>query len=267
MIRKIVEIDEEKCDGCGLCIPDCPEGALQMIDGKARVISDIYCDGLGACIGACPQDAIKVVEREAEAYDEKKVMERIVKQGKEVIKAHLEHLKEHNEEKYLKEAEEYLEENGIENPIGKIEEKEFQGCPGTAVQDFRDKESSEIKKQESELKQWPVQLHLVGPAPYFEDSDLLIAADCVPFAYGNFHSDFLKGKSLVIACPKLDEVSDYSDRLGSIIKECNVKSVTVVTMEVPCCFGLQSIAEEAVKKSGKDIEVKTEIVTVQGNKQ
>ncbi|MAG08454.1 iron-sulfur cluster-binding oxidoreductase [Candidatus Woesearchaeota archaeon] len=145
------------------------------------------------------------------------------------------------------------------------------GCPGSAMQDFRDKKTKESKtsaRQESELKQWPIQLHLVGPgAPYFENADLVITADCVPFAYANFHSDFLKGRPVVIGCPKLDETEDYAEKIGEIIKAGNVKSVTIIHMEVPCCFGLQSIVEEAVEKSGKKISIKQEIITVSGEKQ
>ncbi|MAG22391.1 MAG: 4Fe-4S ferredoxin [Candidatus Diapherotrites archaeon] len=270
MEREIIEIDEEKCNGCGECIPNCPEGALQIIDDKARLVSDLHCDGLGACIGHCPQEAMHIIKREAEPYDEKKVMEEIVKKGENTIKAHLEHLKEHGEEGYLKEATEFLEENGIDNPLEKEDKAPLpHSCPGSAMQDFRKEEKAEEAekqtRQRSELGQWPVQLMLVSPnASYFNDADLLIAADCVPFANANFHSEFLEGKSLVIGCPKLDDVKFYKEKLTAIFKDNNIKSITIAHMEVPCCFGLQSIVEEALGDSGKEIPVEQKIISVRG---
>ena len=272
--RKIVEIDEEKCDGCGVCIPDCPEGALQIIDNKARLISDLFCDGLGACLNSCPQDAIKVAEREAEPYDEKKVMENIVKQGSNVIKAHLEHLRDHGETAYLKEAVDYLKERNLENPFENTAKREskFCGCPGSKVMNFRNKtehikkEDQNTARQTSELRQWPIQLMLLPPyASHFNDADLLIAADCVPFSYANFHNDFLKNKTLIIGCPKLDDVEHYKEKLTEIIKTNKIKSITIVHMEVPCCYGLQSVVEEAVKDSGKEINVMQKIISIQGD--
>lgn len=271
MKRQIIKIDEEKCNGCKLCIPNCPEGAIQVIDGKARLISDLFCDGLGACIGHCPEGAIKIEEREAEPYDEGKVMENIVKQGQNVICAHLEHLKEHGEEDYYKEAIEFLKEKGIENPLEKKGEKKevknnFKGCPGSRVIDLRDeKDEGEVGRQKSELNQWPIQFHLIPPrAPYFDNANLLIAADCVPFAYPNFHSDFLKDKIVIIGCPKLDDAGFYHEKLTEIIKFNNLNSITVVIMEVPCCYGLQAICEEAIKNSGKVIPLKQAIITISG---
>ena len=271
--RKIIKIDERKCNGCGLCIPNCPEGAMQIIDGKARLISDLFCDGLGACIKYCPKDAIKIEEREAEKYDEKKVMENIVKQGKNTIKAHLEHLKEHGEEKYLKQAKDYLKEKNIKLDLNKNTKiPVFHSCPGSRMMDFKDKKrensSNPKSRQESELMQWPVQLNLVPVnAPYFKDADLLLAADCVPFAYANFHSDFLKNKALIIGCPKLDDVEFYEQKLTEILKSNKIKSITIVNMEVPCCFGLQRITENAIKNSGKTIPLRQSIITIQGEKQ
>src|SRR3989338_111187 len=213
--RKIIQINEGKCNGCGLCIPDCPEGALQIIDGKARLVSDLFCDGLGACIGSCPRGAIKIVEREAEPYNEKKVMGKIVKQGNSVIKAHLEHLKENGENRYLAEAISFLNKKKIKNPLNeKISDNSESnqlpcGCPGSKVIDTRNKagkDTNSSTRQESELRQWPIQLSLVPEqASYFDEVDLLIAADCVPFAYANFHQDFLRNKTLIIGCPKLDD--------------------------------------------------------------
>jgi len=211
--RKIIKINEEKCNGCGLCIPNCPEGALQIIDNKARLISDLFCDGLGACIGHCPENAITTEEREAEPYDEKKVMENIVKHGENTIKAHLLHLKEHNETKYLKEAIEFLKEKKNEIPMedDKMEHANFGGCPGAALREVnKDTNASDNSKQASALRQWPVQLNLLPPqAQFFENSHLLVSADCVPFANANFHSKLLNGKSLVIGCPKLDDIEAY----------------------------------------------------------
>ncbi|EKD27063.1 MAG: 4Fe-4S ferredoxin iron-sulfur binding protein, partial [uncultured bacterium] len=190
MKRKIIKINEEKCNGCGNCIPACPEGAMQVIDGKARLISDLFCDGLGACMGHCPEGAMEVEEREAEAYDEIKVMQNIVKQGNNVIKAHLLHLKDHGDTEHYNEACEYLKENGIvlkEEGKGMSEHKHFGGCPGARTMSFDkskvEADSDEGGKRSSQLRQWPIQLHLVSPqAPYFQKSDVLLAADCVAFS-------------------------------------------------------------------------------------
>ncbi len=272
MKRKIIEIDENKCNGCGLCIPECPEGALQIIDGKARLVSDLFCDGLGACIGSCPQGAIRIIEREAEPYSERKVMERIVRQGSNVIKAHLEHLKEHGEEGYLREALDFLKEKGIENPLDREESSRahshHHACPGSRMIDMREKTgSSSHPDQRSELRQWPVQLHLVPPnAPYFRDSSLVIAADCVPFAYPNFHRDFLRGNSVAIGCPKLDDTEAYAEKISQIIRLSNPKSVTVVHMEVPCCYGLVRLVEEAARKAGYGKDIKDVTITISGEK-
>lgn len=272
--RKIIKIDENKCNGCGLCIPNCPEGALQIIDQKARLISDLFCDGLGACLGHCPQGAISIEEREAEEYDEKRVVENIVKQGPNVIKAHLRHLKEHNELGYLREALDYLEEKGIPKPI--IEEGREAlmqgGCPGSRIIDFRKKEGAPeeakiVSRVESQLRQWPIQIMLVPPyAPYLKDADILIAADCVPFAYANFHEDLLKGKTLLVGCPKLDDIGVYKDKLTRIFKENEVKSITYAHMEVPCCFGLVNIIQSAIEASGKGVPFKEIIIGLSGER-
>jgi ferredoxin len=271
MLRKIVKIDEERCDGCGDCVPNCHEGALQIIDGKARLISDLFCDGLGACIGHCPQGAITIEEREAEPYDEKKVMEYIVRGGKNVIIAHLKHLLEHNETDYYKEAVEYLNENGIENPLnGKSgsQSKQFTGCPGSMAMSFESNisEEDESGKRRSHLRQWPVQLHLVSPqASYFNNSDLLLAADCIPFAYADFHKDFLNGKSLAIACPKLDTNKQvYLDKLISMINDSNLKSITVMIMQVPCCSGLLQLAKMANESADRKIPINSVVIGIKG---
>lgn len=270
--RKIIKIDANKCNGCGLCIPNCPEGALQVIDGKARLISDLFCDGLGACIGHCPQGAIDIEERDAEPYDERRVMENIVKQGKNVAIAHLKHLKEHGEAGYMRNALDFLKEKGIDMPLEELD-KELHGhgsCPGSSVVDLRDRpRSGSAPKgrtgQETELRNWPVQLTLVpAHATYFKDADLLIAADCVPFAYANFHNAFLRDKILLVGCPKLDDAGQYAEKMTQIFKENDIKSVTGVHMEVPCCFGLTAIIKKALAGSGKKIHYEDKIISIKG---
>jgi len=273
--RKIIEINEDKCNGCGLCTPNCPEGAIQIIDAKARLISDLFCDGLGACIGYCPQGAITIIEREAEEYEEKKVMVNIAKQGKNVILAHLRHLKEHNQQDYLRQALDYLKENDIKvDWAAEAVDKHMHdagACPGLRPMDFRKKESLAKKQDsaqiESELRQWPVQLMLVpAHAPYLNNSELLIAADCVPFAYANFHQKLLKDKVLLVACPKLDDMRIYQEKLKQIFKNNEIKSVTYAHMEVPCCFGLVGIIKEAIDESAKKIPFKEAVISIQGEK-
>ena len=248
MKRKIVSIDEEMCNGCGECIPNCAEGAIKIIDGKAQLLDDKFCDGLGACLGHCPQDAIRVIERDASEFDE------------DAVKIHLNVIAENPERVH----------KGI--PRGTMHGTAAPGgCPGSMAMDFRSERSSNAgasQRQKPELRQWPVQLTLVSPqASYFKDADLLVAADCVPFAYPNFHSDFLAGKSLVIGCPKMDDVDFYTEKMTEMIKTSNVKSITLVNMEVPCCFGLQSIVEEAVKKSRRVLPIRQTVITIKGEKQ
>ncbi|MBU0549549.1 MAG: 4Fe-4S binding protein [Candidatus Omnitrophica bacterium] len=277
MKRKIILIDQNKCNGCGLCIPNCPEGALQIIDGKARLVSDLFCDGLGACIGHCPQGAITIEERNAGHYDEARVIENIAKQGRNVIIAHLEHLKGHNQEGYLKQAMEFLRENKIEISA---EKEDFStaghrnsacSCPGSKVLDFTQEERFQgdkpVSRGVSELRQWPVQIMLVPEsATYFKDADLLIAADCVAFAYPDFNNDLLKGKVLLVGCPKLDDGKFYQEKITRILKNNNIKSITCVHMEVPCCFGLINIVKSALSASGKDILLKELTISIKGAK-
>ena len=273
MKRDIIVIDEEKCTGCGVCIPSCKEGALQIIDGKARLISDLYCDGLGACVGHCPFDAMRIEEREAEAYDERKVMiENIIPAGENTIKAHLQHLMDHNGMKWYEEAVVVLEEMRIENPIKKekIEVKhQGSGCPGSKAMAFEKEESKEsigVGDTRSQLRQWPVQLHLLSPhAPYFENADLLLAADCVAFAMGNFHSGYLKNKTLAIACPKLDSSQEsYIEKLVAMIDESKINTITCMIMEVPCCSSLLRLAKEAVNRANRNVPIKAITVGLQG---
>lgn len=271
MIRKIVEIDEDKCNGCGDCVPGCAEGALQIIDGKARLISDLFCDGLGACLGFCPENAITISEREAEPYDEQKVMDYIIKGGKNVILAHLNHLKDHGEIQYFDEAVNYLARLGIKNPILSelnVSNNHHAGCPGAKELFFETKENTtEDGKRTSHLKQWPVQFHLVSPhAAYYRNSDLLLAADCTAFAYADFHKDFLKDKSLAIACPKLDSNKQvYLDKLVMMINEAELKSITVMVMQVPCCSGLLQLAKQAISYTGANINLKVIVIGVNGD--
>jgi Pyruvate/2-oxoacid:ferredoxin oxidoreductase delta subunit len=279
MKRKIIEIDEEKCNGCGLCIPNCQEGALQIIDEKARLISDLFCDGLGACIGHCPEGAIEIVEREAEPYNESKVMEILVTKGRNTILAHLEHLRDHNEQEFFKEAIHYLKEKKIDMSEKELESSSqqgsFCGCPGSKTMDFRTDEekivpvvTTSVKPLDvpSELKQWPVQLHLLNPqASYFRNADVVLAADCAAFAMGNFHARFLKGKSLAIACPKLDTNKEsYLKKLTSMIADTKINSLTVVIMEVPCCGGLIQMARSARDEAKRNIPIKQVVISIQG---
>ena len=273
--RKIIKIDETKCNGCGLCIPNCPEGALQIIDAKVRLISDLFCDGLGACIGHCPEGAISIEERDAEPYSERRVMENIIKQGRNVIRAHLAHLAEHNETTYLKEARALLRERGIDDLLdGKGKDTHsnmhsFSGCPGSKAVDFNKAEMGDeapIAKIQSQLRQWPIQLHLINPAAsYYQGADVLLVADCVAYALGSFHADYLKGKSIAIACPKLDEGQEiYAEKIKSWFDDAKIKSLTVIIMQVPCCMGLVNLATQAKDSSKSNIPAKYVVVGLQG---
>jgi ferredoxin len=274
--RKIIKIHEAKCNGCGVCIPNCPEGALQVIDGKARLISDLFCDGLGACIGHCPQGAITIEEREAGEYDEKRVMENIVKQGKNVILAHLKHLKDHQQDVLWKEAVDYLKEKGISIPASHGQKGSdtghFSGCPGSRMMELQKRDviresGQPVVRGESQLRQWPIQITLVPVrAPFFQDADVLIAADCVPCAYPQFHEELLKGKILLVGCPKLDDTSIYREKITRIVKENAIKSISYAHMEVPCCFGLIPIIREAIAASGKDIAFREVTISIKGEK-
>lgn len=276
MKRQIIEINDDLCNGCGDCVPNCAEGALQIIDGKARLISDLFCDGLGACLGHCPMGAIDVIEREAEPYDEVRTMaENIVPAGAATIKAHLNHMRDHNETEYLQQAFQYLKDNNIPNPI-ENEDKEKKmaghtggGCPGSRMVDFGKTEPASGEPtgvRASQLSQWPVQLHLLSPiAPYLKGADLLLAADCTAFAVGDFHKDYLKDKALAIACPKLDSGQDsYLEKLVGMIDDAKINTLTVMIMEVPCCGGLIRLAQMAVEQAGRKIPVKQIVVSIQG---
>lgn len=226
MIRKIIKIDEEKCNGCGACVSACHEGAIGLIDGKAKLMRDDYCDGLGDCLPSCPTGAISFEQREAADYNEKAVMEN--------------RLKKH----------------GIAN---------HGGCPGSKLSRIMHGHGSHTDiKAESRLSQWPVQIKLVPVnAPYFDGADLLIAADCTAFAYGNFHNDFIKDKITLIGCPKLDSV-DYSEKLTAVLAVNDIKSVTVVRMEVPCCGGIQTAVQKALDASGKNVPLNVTVISTDG---
>jgi Pyruvate/2-oxoacid:ferredoxin oxidoreductase delta subunit len=306
MLRKIIQIDKEKCTGCGLCIPNCHEGALQIIDGKARLISDLFCDGLGACLGHCAEAAIEIIEREAEPYNETVVMATIVKHGRNTILAHLEHLRDHNEHEFLKEAVAYIKKNNIDlSPDAEIkpaiastiifenmkealnhvkpEQESACGCGSSKTIDFRIDmnkvnaaatvaainftEANPAVPAASELRQWPVQLHLVNPmASYFQGADVVLAADCVAFAMGDFHDRMLKNRSLAIACPKLDSNKEsYIEKLSIMVSDAKINTLTVPIMEVPCCGGLIQMAKMAIQQSGRNIPVKKIVVGIKGD--
>ena len=291
MKRTIIKIDEELCNGCGACVTGCHEGALQLIDGKARMISDLYCDGLGACIGECPVGAIEFETREAEPYNEYAVMERISPKGEKTIRAHLLHLKAHNEIDYVKQGLEYLKEYNIAIDLSEIEDAlsnngddahntivpkkgtesgDACGCPGSMSQSFNlqaENNQSTNQIQQSALRQWPVQLHLLNPqAQHFRQADVVLAADCAAYAYGDFHNRFLKNHTLAIACPKLDTNKEsYIEKLTAMIDHSLINSLSVVIMEVPCCGGLLQIAQRAVSNAKRRIPVKLVVVGVEGN--
>jgi NAD-dependent dihydropyrimidine dehydrogenase PreA subunit len=252
--RKVVKIDEDLCDGCGLCVPSCAEGALQIVDGKARLVSEVYCDGLGACLGECPQGAITVEERAAENFDAAAVLERLQELGRE--------------------ADAPRPGQGATAPAaGPGAGGHAFGCPGARTMDLRQRPREECVeperkfagKMKSELGQWPVKLYLVSPqAPYFQNAEVLLAADCAPVAYAAFHPDFLKGKAVVIGCPKFDDLDAYLEKLTAILKANDVKKVTVLHMEVPCCFSLVRVAHEAAARSGKNVPVEEATVGIRG---
>ncbi len=269
MKRKIISIDETKCNGCEACIPGCPEGALQLIDGKARLVGDYLCDGLGACIGECPLGAITIEEREAQPYDEQTVIQSIIEAGPATIKAHLQHLKDHGELVYLSQALEALKSRGIEIP--QLENKSCSvagGCPGSASKQIEVTPlATEPQHMPSMLRTWPVQLHLINPAaPYLRNADLLISADCVPFAYADFHRRFVKDKVVITLCPKLDSGIDrYIEKLAEIFRTQDIRSLTIVRMEVPCCGGIEAIVRKALELAAKTLFVRLHIVTINGN--
>jgi len=282
MKRDILKIDEELCNGCGQCVPNCHEGALQVIDGKVRLVSELMCDGLGACIGHCPEGAITIEKREAEPYDETKVMEQMISKGKNTITAHLKHLKDHGETGFLQEGVSFLKNNqeilgfDLTEVMHEVHNQGNQhvhaggGCPGSRAVVIEKPDAAALTSaadQPSELRQWPVQMHLLNPnAPYLRGADLLLAADCVAFSMGNFHSRHLKGKSLAIACPKLDQGTDiYTEKLTAMIDLAKVNTITVMMMEVPCCGGLLQMVRNASSRAERKVPIKQMIISLSGN--
>jgi NAD-dependent dihydropyrimidine dehydrogenase PreA subunit len=243
--RKIVQIDEERCDGCGVCVPSCAEGAIQLIDGKARLVAEEYCDGLGACLGECPNDALQVIEREADEFDEEAV------------------------EHYLKAAEATAEGKGEGSAIPTM----ACGCPSAQIQSFVKEMSCEGANEPmvqgraggSALSHWPVQIRLVpATAPFLKGAELLVVADCTPLAYPNFHQDFLHGKVAMVGCPKFDETQMYVEKFAEIFEKAGIRSVTVLTMEVPCCQGLPVIVKRGMDAAGKKVPMEQVMISTRG---
>ncbi|MCX6229559.1 MAG: 4Fe-4S binding protein [Bacteroidia bacterium] len=285
MQRDILEIDEAKCNGCGLCVPTCHEGALQIIDGKVRLVSELMCDGLGACIGHCPEGAITIIHREAVPYDEVQVMELMVSKGLNTVVAHLRHLKSHEEFAYLKQGMGYIMANEsslsftveqVRNGVHSQDEHQEQsdchgGCPGSKTVVFEPNTFSmatpiTISHNSSELRQWPTQLHLINTgAAYFAGSDLLVAADCSAFTIGDFHQKWLRNKTLVIACPKLDQSKElYIQKITALIDQAKVNTITVLILEVPCCSGLVQLVKMSLSLALRKVPVKVAIASIKG---
>ncbi|KKL70877.1 hypothetical protein LCGC14_2100510, partial [marine sediment metagenome] len=241
--RKIIKIDDDLCTGCGNCVVDCAEGALQVIDGKAKVINEVFCDGLGACISGCPENALQIIEREALDFNE------------EAVERHLEKLKQNEEESFI----------AINEP-GNV----ACGCPGSRTMTFEDstEETEQITggKVQSQLRQWPIQMHLISPtAPYFQGADVLLSADCVAHSLGGYHPEYLKGKSVGIACPKLDQGQDeYIRKIKDWIDLAKINTLTVMTMQVPCCSGLVYLAKQAAEKASRKVPIKSIVISLQG---
>ena len=253
--RKIIQIDEEKCTGCGLCVTSCAEGALQLIDGKAHLLSEVFCDGLGACIGECPEGALKIIERESQPFDEQEVEK---------------HLKKNKMQSSNKSHRASQSQSSHTPP--RIDAMPC-GCPGSAMQSFgahgenEENENYSVESAKSRLTQWPVQLTLVPPeAPFLKNADLLIAADCVPFASPDFHESYLKGHALLVGCPKLDDIAFYREKIEEIFRVARPKSVTVVRMEVPCCGGLAHIVTEAQDAAGIAVPVEIKVIGIRDGK-
>jgi Pyruvate/2-oxoacid:ferredoxin oxidoreductase delta subunit len=254
--RKIIKIDEEKCDGCGLCVPSCAEGAIRIVDGKARLVAEKYCDGLGACLGECPRDALEVVDAEVEAFDEEAAREHVKNKGAAV--------------------ETTLACGCPSTLMQSFAAQAPQGCPSSRIQSFAPQaplsacEKANIPTARaasgvSALTHWPVQIRLVPPtAPFLRGADLLVAADCVPVAYARFHDDLLRGKTVLVGCPKFDDTEAYIDKFAAIFAAAAIRSVTVVVMEVPCCQGLPVIVRKGMEQAGREIPIEIVTITARG---
>ncbi|MDY6934072.1 MAG: 4Fe-4S binding protein [Spirochaetota bacterium] len=238
--RKIIEIDEERCDGCGQCVPACAEGAIQVVNGKAKLLAEKYCDGLGACLGECPKDALRVVERDVDEFDERAVEEYLMKR---------------------------------DNQDAQIDEDIMPcGCPSSKIQRLspsiscdKASQATSMANKGSILSHWPVQIRLIPPtAPFLKEADLLVAADCTPVAYPNFHEDFINGKIVMLGCPKFDNAEDYIHKFAEIFRMNDISSITVVVMEVPCCSGLPTIIQKGMALAGKSIPMKKIVIGIRG---
>jgi Fe-S-cluster-containing hydrogenase component 2 len=240
-VRKIIKIDDELCDGCGQCVPSCAEGALEIVDGKARVVADKFCDGLGACLGECPTGALEVIEREADEFDEAAVEEHL---------------------------------SSKEKGSGVPQQSVQQGCPSARIQTFQPFESCQAANKpaaigaaaaDSALSHWPIQIRLIPPtAPFLKGADLLVVADCAPAAFPNFHRDYLQGKTVMMGCPKFDDAEAYIAKFTEIFKTADIKRITTLVMEVPCCAGLPMIVKRALEASGKQIPLEEVVVSTRG---
>ena len=250
MKRKITEIDEDKCTGCGQCVTGCAEGALAIIDCKARIVRDMFCDGLGACIGHCPEDALRIIEREAEEFDEEAAMEHVRKMGGVAAQVH------------------GAGHGGCPSAQVSTRTPAQGGCPSAGMMRMTPCEKANIPAQQvgSALSHWPVQIRLIPPhAPFLQDSDLLIAGDCCPVATPDFHGRFLSGRTVMIGCPKFDNAEEYVERLSQVFAQNRINSITVLEMEVPCCSGLSRIVMQALAKSGRNIPCTRAIVARDGS--
>jgi Pyruvate/2-oxoacid:ferredoxin oxidoreductase delta subunit len=253
--RQIITIDEEKCDGCGNCVPACVEGALQVSDGKARLVKQSYCDGLGACLGDCPQDALHVTTLEVEAYDEPAVLGYLRQTAPDAVERHVAHLREHGIESSYK-------------PSARPQPAALPLCPSVQMRAWDGGPTPNVEagqsRVKSELRQWPVQLHLVPTqAPFYQGTGLTLVADCVPFANPNMHADLMRDSAIAVGCPKLDDGQAYINKVTQILQSNDIRSLKVAYMEVPCCRGLVFIAQQALALSGKNIPFETEIISIQ----
>ena len=270
--RQIITIDEEKCDGCGNCVPSCAEGALQVVDGKARLVKESFCDGLGACLGECPQGALNVVSMEVDAYDEPGVLDYLHAKSPDLVERHVAHLREHGIESSYKPA---AQPQPAMIPLHmaastKPAAAPFPACPSAQPRQWQAAQPAVSDavappQLKSELRQWPVQLHLVPVrAPFFQGVTLTLIADCVPFANPNMHAEFLRDSAIAVGCPKLDDGQAYIGKLTQILQNNDIRCVKVAYMEVPCCRGLVFIAQQALAASGKDIPLEMSLVTISG---